>query len=391
MDQVEEKLKKILDWEHLSVEEKLAFEEWLKQGRNRSLIEAWVDSDQLQRDLILLSFLHSRRKENYKKIIKRIERPSKYSFNKSWRRFMVAASVLFVLCGVGIYLFTRNNWLTNDAKYISQNYSPALLNVSPSMEYKLNEHCNNVEINGVRIHMGPNKIAYNSIGEQANAVIADSLLMNELVVPRGRMCEVVLVDGTRIKLNSDSRLRYPISFSDSITRTVYLEGEAYFEVQSDPSHPFIVHTPDFKTFVYGTKFNVKAYNDDYYSAVTLEEGHLRVIKNNGQEDELRPGDMYEYCKFDNSNIQHKVNVGYVTCWMENRFFFNNQSLWNIAKDIERKYDVNIYFDTPATSNLKFYSLTPKCDHVETVLNLIKLTHKIDYTIKGRNIYVKKNN
>lgn len=391
MDRVEEKLKKALDWEHLSVEEKLAFEEWFKQDRNRSLIEAWADSDQLQRDLILLSFLRSRRKDNYKKLIKRIERPSKYSFSKSWRRFMVAASVLFVLCGVGIYLFTQNNWLTDDAKYISRNYSPALLNVSPSMEYKLNKHCNNVEINGVRIHMEQNKIAYNSIDEQANAVIADSLLMNELVVPRGRMCEVVLVDGTRIKLNSDSRLRYPISFSDSVPRMVYLEGEAYFEVQSDPSHPFIVKTPDIETFVYGTKFNVKAYNDDYYCVVTLEEGHLRVIRNDGRKDELQPGDMYEYKKYGDSSIRHHVDVNNVTCWMENRFFFDNQSLWNITKDIERKYDVHICFDSPATSNLKFYSLTPKCEHVETVLNLIKLTHKIDYTVKGRNIYVKKNN
>src|SRR5690606_36229691 len=106
--------------------------------------------------------------------------------------------------------------------------------------------------------------------------------------PRGGQYQVSLPDGTKVWLNADSKLYYPRAFSGN-TRTVQMEGEAYFEVAKDEQKPFIVQTNRQKVEVLGTHFNVNAYSEEPISAVSLLEGKVKVSLANQAERTLLPG------------------------------------------------------------------------------------------------------
>ena len=370
------------DW---SPEEQDAFERWLSEGRHEDLLRQWNASEDMQRDLIRLQYLESRREKNLKRFVENMERRGRRSVRG--RFWWAAAAAIAVLLAWGTY-----SWLGNGRSqvpdYIATDYASSSLTIVPSMEYKLDRNHASVEIGGIRIHMDADKIVYAPSASGVKQMkVADSLLYHELVVPRGRMCEVELIDGTRVKLNADSRLRYPITFRDSLTRTVYLDGEAYFDVRTDSLRPFIVKTSNVETRAYGTKFNVKAYAKDLRARVMLEEGQINVVGRDRVVRTLSPGDYVAYDHAGLREYERGVDASEVTCWQDYRFFFKNEMLMFIATDLERKYDVNIYFDSYKASIFRFYSRTHRCEHLEDVLDLLRYTQKIDYRVEGRNIYI----
>lgn len=366
--------------------ERAAFRQWLERDGHERLLRRWADSDELQRDLIRLRYLEERREANLNRFLRAAEKGDRRT-NVRRRVWAAAASVLLVL-GCAWWWMGRGSGLVGG--YIAADYAPASLTVTPSLEYKLGGRTEHLEILGVRIRMEDDRIAYTA-GESVleDTVIADSLLYHEVVVPRGRMCEVELTDGTRVKLNAASRLRYPIAFHpDSTSRTVWLDGEAYFDVQTDSVRPFIVKASNVETRVYGTKFNVKAYARDARARVMLEEGRLDVVGRDGRVHRLVPGDYVAYDYAGLKEYERGVDAAEVTCWQDYRFFFKNEMLMFIAADLERKYDVNIYFDNYKASTFRFYARTHRCEHVEEVLDLLRYTQKIDYRVDGRDIYIR---
>lgn len=365
-------------------EEKRAFERWLGEGCHEELWQEWNSSSEIQKELILLHFLETRREKNLNRFMKALDGTPHRRNMSRWTKWSVAASIL-VLVVVSMSWWVLNS-SKNSGKYIATEYEAPSLTVAPSLSYKLKDGVYNVECQGVNIRIEPGRVAYTRVGQQS--VVADSLRFNELVVPRGQMCEVELVDGTRVVLNSDSRLRFPVSFKDSLARLVYLNGEAYFDVASDADHPFIVKSPHLEARVYGTKFNIKSYNRDALGRIMLEEGRLNVIGHDRKVKTMQPGDYYAYDGSCLVESRSGVDAYEVTCWRDYKFCFNNEMLMDIATDLERKYDVNIYFDNYKASTFRFYSRTHRCEHVEDVLDLFHFTEKIDYHVDGRDIYIK---
>ena len=374
------------DWEEQTswtAEEKEAFERWLREGSHEDLWQEWNASPEIQKELILLRYLDARREKNLNRFVAAMDKSRHRRPVVRWTRWVVAASVL-ILVAVGVSWWALSTEKSNN-RYIATEYEAPLLTVEPSLSYKLDDSVYNVEYQGVHIRIEPGRVAYTRDGRQP--AVADSLRFNELVVPRGQMCEVELVDGTRVVLNSDSRLRFPVSFKDSLARIVYLDGEAYFDVASDADHPFIVKAPHLEARVYGTKFNIKSYNQDALGRIMLEEGRLNVIGHDRRVKTMQPGDYFAY---DGSRFVEGRSGGdayEVTCWRDYKFCFNNEMLMNIATDLERKYDVNIYFDDYEVSVFRFYSRTHRCEHVEDVLDLFRFTQKIDYRVQERDIYI----
>lgn len=114
---------------------------------------------------------------------------------------------------------------------------------------------------------------------------------NEIVVPRGQQAHLTLSDGTKIWINSKSKLIYPSDFEGK-DRIVSLDGEAYFEVTKDASRPFIVETNSIDIKVLGTSFNLSAYRDDSVCSVGLDEGLVSVLsKSKGELTQVRPGEL----------------------------------------------------------------------------------------------------
>ena len=164
-------------------------------------------------------------------------------------------------------------------KPIQPGVGKATLIVSNREEIQLHKNCQlELTDNSGTKYRNDSATLYYQTGTPENTT-AQTDNINTLVIGRGGEYSVMLADGTKVHLNSDSKLRYPVTFTRS-ERRVYLEGEAYFEVSRDERHPFIVEGKDFAVQVLGTSFNISNYKDDDVSRVVLLEGSVQVKKAN---------------------------------------------------------------------------------------------------------------
>ena len=120
----------------------------------------------------------------------------------------------------------------------------------------------------------------------------EEMLFNTITIPRSGEYKLVLSDGTKVWLNSASKLKYPVAFTGG-QRKVFLEGEAYFEVAADTVHPFLVETSGMSVTVMGTGFNVMAYPEEMEAAVTLVHGKVGVQTDHRQQI-LQPDEQYVF-------------------------------------------------------------------------------------------------
>lgn len=202
---------------------------------------------------------------------------------------------------------------------------------------------------------------------QVRYVVKDSATMsrkmNTLIVPRGGFYSIVLSDGSRIKLNAESQLSYPLVFSGN-ERVVELKGEAYFEVAANVQHPFRVVCGNREVVVTGTKFNISAYSDEMYA--TLTEG-IVTVNNGKRQQRLKPGEQAVVS--DESIEVRQVETSLYTAWVEGKFVFDNARLEDIVKTLSRWYDVEFQFTDPRLKELTF-TLSAPCD--ENLLFVVRL-------------------
>lgn len=169
----------------------------------------------------------------------------------------------------------------------------------------------------------------------------------EIYVPKGDIQTIIFQDGTKVILNADSRLKYTPGFK-LFSRKVELEGEAYFEVAKNKIRPFTVHTSGVDIRVLGTKFNIKAYNDESDITTTLNQGHVRVSDIQGRALELFPGEQIVYEK--KNGKMHKrtlVNAADYSGWKTNSLYFTDTRLDHISKELSRKFNKEIVLMDPS--------------------------------------------
>jgi len=205
-----------------------------------------------------------------------------------------------------------------------------------------------------------------------------------VTVENGQKASVQLPDGSHVQLNSASELRYAPDFGKK-NRTVKLVGEAYFDVQSNPGSPFIVLTrADLQIKALGTKFNIKSYPNDEQITGTLIEGRIEV-SNSMLSEVLNPNEQITfYTKEMAFSKSHINNMEEAIFWMTDQFVFDKETLENIAKMLERMYNVTISFSSPDIKDIQ-YSGKIKNNSMENVLNLITVVSPLQYTITGAHI------
>lgn len=249
----------------------------------------------------------------------------------------------------------------------------------------------------------------------------DSLSWQEKYTPRNTRSKMTLTDGSSVTLNSDSRLKYPVSF-DGPAREVYLTGEAYFTIAKDAAHPFIIHTNKMTIRVLGTSFNVRCYPDDDASETTLIQGSIEVtfpdrpadkiilkptdklvIRNDKLEQPAsRPADKAA-ARIDSTASQGARHTGYTltgltyyrnqpgtvveTSWMDNKLVFNAEELQSVARKMERWYGVSIVIDKEDLKTLPFTGLFQN-ETIDEALYALQLSEKkIHYTKKDTIIHI----
>lgn len=212
---------------------------------------------------------------------------------------------------------------------------------------------------------------------------------NTLITPRGGEFTLILSDSTEVILNSGSKLKYPVVFSDN-SRQVELEGEALFKVTKSLKKPFIVKTNEVNVTVYGTVFNVSAYTNDSFIQATLVEGKVGVTLNDvnsGSEINLMPGQQLTYDRGTGSTETTDVNTGQFIAWTNGKFVFENEPIGEILNIMSRWYNFKFEFKDESLKKQRFTLNLSRYDDVNKILEMISISSDLKFLIKGDSIIV----
>lgn len=218
---------------------------------------------------------------------------------------------------------------------------------------------------------------------QKTSGIQTYLADTRIEVPAGQMSSVLLPDGTKVQLNSGSSLIYSAGFNSG-ERTVTLEGEAFFDVAKDKDHLFLIKTKSLDFKVYGTSFNVQAYPEDSEVNTTLVEGSLGIIgKSGGELARLVPGENANFKEEDKKLVVTNVDLDLYTSWKEGLVTFRNEKLNDIARKIERWYNVEIVINNPKLADELYMGTIMKNKPIDQLLEVFRLTSTLNYKIVSR--------
>lgn len=212
--------------------------------------------------------------------------------------------------------------------------------------------------------------------------------MQEIKTQKGEKAQVSFSDGTVVTLNAAGSLRYPKQFNSS-KREVYLKGEAYFEVASNADHPFVVHTNTAEVEVLGTKFNVRAWEEDAAVDVGVREGKVSVstVDSISQNDSvlLTKGQFTRVSKGKGVAGVQNVDVDKHLLWLKGGMYFDNEPFRKVLLQVERKFNVQIsvrdhedILEVPFTSTFSESELGK-------ILEVLSATMKMEYHQKGSSI------
>lgn len=210
--------------------------------------------------------------------------------------------------------------------------------------------------------------------------------LHKLIVPRGGEYSLVLADGTRVRINSGSELRYPANFTEK-HRKVFLSGEAYFEVSPQANKPFIVQTEDMEIRVLGTSFNVNAYPGKTLSQTTLEEGHVQIHLQNQTED-LSPGEQCSFNRTTQKLTVKQVDTELYTSWRKGYYNFKQTPLEEILNTLSLWYNVNIEYEHEALKHLNFTGKLQRFEDIRHLLRKFELTGDVTFVVQGNTIQAK---
>lgn len=195
----------------------------------------------------------------------------------------------------------------------------------------------------------------------------------------GTITRLVLPDQSVAWLNSGSTLSYPAVFSDE-AREVKLSGEGYFEVESDLEHPFYVITKEgLKIMAYGTKFNVNAYADETFVETVLEQGKIDVINQN-ERVQLEPNKLAVYDINTGQFTVSQTNLDEKIGWKDGKLIFRNTPLDEVLKRLSKRYNIDIVLHQKSKKEYK-YRATFTTETIEQILNYLKLTAPIEWSVK----------
>ena len=221
------------------------------------------------------------------------------------------------------------------------------------------------------------------IGHSLYNKTSSRILYTEITVPLGQMTRIRLSDGSKVWLNSGSVFKYPTEF-DRSSRDIYLDGEAFLEVAKKPKKPFVVNTNKFSVEVLGTSFNVDAYSDDKHASVTLVEGSVSLRSNKKKwSKNLVPGQIASINEEEVPAIS-EVNTDFYTSWTEGKIVFRKETLEEIAKKLERWYNVEIRFADEELRSLKFSGTFLKYKPIGQVFRSFGIMdNRVDFVLEDR--------
>ena len=330
---------------------------------------------------------------------------------KAW---WAAAAILVLMTGAAYYLFNKQQ-----ATVVAKKEDTLKNDVAPGSNKAVLTLANGTTIalddasNGVVAREGNSKVLKPEDGqllyEQEENSEHGPISYNTLATPRSGQYQLILPDGSKVWLNSESSIHYPIAFAEN-ERRVQITGEAYFEIakfknSSGQRIPFIVDLPSTggagggQVEVLGTHFNVNAYSDESAIKTTLLEGKVRVVKKTGvaqQSAILAPGEQAVIAdgkakanRSDNDRIKvNKADVDNVVAWKNGLFHFESADIKTVMRQLARWYDVEVVYEGTTVKNDPLFVEVSRNTRLSDVLKVLQESGSAKFTIQGKKIVVK---
>ncbi len=303
--------------------------------------------------------------------------------------YLFGTAVSFLIAIASFMLFAiPDEQLSEDIVAIAENQSSVSdareiqLIMSGNTTYELEEKNTDIVVSEEgRIHVNSELLAEQN-PEKEKQKHEESY--NQLIIPRGRHSRLTLPDGTKMHINSGSRVVFPNIFSSN-KREIFVDGEVFLDVAHNAQSPFIVRTNKMRVQVLGTTFNVSAYEEDENQSVVLVSGSVTIQTNDKEKTELLPNQMMTYSS-DGSRVT-KVNVNNYIAWKEGYFIYEGESLQTILKQLSRYYGKELLCDPPTNEMLGNGKLDLKED-LDRVLQGLSDMFPIDIVQNEDIIYVK---
>lgn len=304
----------------------------------------------------------------------------------------VAALVLLIVsAGYGVFILNKNPEKELNLSEIS--FDPGIqkatlvLNNGEQLDLEAGKDTLLLQ-KETEIRNSGSKLQYQTFSKNKQFPEEEAIQYNTLLVPRGGEYTLVLSDETKVHLNSESILKFPVNFTGDV-REVHLKGEAYFEVKTDASRPFIVNTGSVITKVFGTSFNVNSYPEKDLITTTLVEGNVTISKvgANAAEVQLLPGEQGNFSKTGETIQKTKVDISEYTAWKDGRFVFRDKTLQEITDILGRWYDVDFVFENRDISTIRFTGNLKRYENIQQILSKISKTNEIKFTAYEKTIYL----
>ena len=233
--------------------------------------------------------------------------------------------------------------------------------------------------------------------------------------PGGQKTKVILPDKSIVWLNAKTTLKYASIFNEK-QRSVYIDGEAFFDVTHDKTRPFVVKTSTINIKVYGTTFNVKAYKEDLFTEATLVKGKISIegmnlVGKDGSEIIIHPNETFRYVKegaayntaklSESANkskngskrvdpivqIVQKVDVAPIVAWKDGKLSFKNENFLTLAYKLEQWYNVKIHFEDEEVQDITFTGKFEK-ENINQVLRYMQIITPFEYNMKVNEIFIR---
>lgn len=310
-----------------------------------------------------------------------------YIPQRRWMRTITRYAAILMIPIIGIAI-----WLILENKDIKPQLSPEAYTAMMKSVQAGKNSATLVLPNGKNIPLGS---VMNGNNKQVSPIMAQSIAQsisnsqgNTLATKSGSEYWLSFEDGTVVHLNYNTTLTYPTHFSET-DRTVYLDGEAYFQVAKDSKRPFRVMTHNGIVKEYGTTFNVntRAQNG---TEVVLIEGSISVTPNEGHEQMMKPGEMAIACKSNSVQIA-KIDTEPYVAWNNGRFVFEDYTIDRIMKVISQWYGMKVTFESESIKHVHFTGDVDRYGTLSPILEAIRNVTGLDIKIKGEYIILKEPN
>ena len=336
-----------------------------------------------------LTVLEADKAKMWKQVQSRMNKNSRYRV----KRYLKYAAIIvaFVLAGGTWWMVKENpeeiiSVELSETSMLSPGTPKAyiLFSSGQRMDLTTTEHDTMIMEKGMQVRVGSSgKISY--IPGDSGSILKQEIVYNTIVVPRGGEYKLELADGTLVWLNSDSELRYPVKFAGS-QRDVWLKGEGYFEVSKNPEKPFRVVVDDMIVKVLGTSFNINAYKDQGNILTTLVSGKVDIQDMSGKSLVVMRTNQQVDFRHGKISVQ-EVDVTRFVSWIDGKFYFNDMTLENIMSQLQRWYDIEVFFVDEELKSYPFTGVIRRDFTAGQIFEIIEKTTRVKFNVRGKCVTV----